>query len=141
MRDLHNNIHVVRGVAPFTTPTDNTPVVSQIIDRQGFDALEFVIACGSLPDADVTYTALVEHDDVVGFGTAAAVPDDMLLGLETQASFIFSDDNKLFKIGYVGPKQFARLTLTPANNTGASSLCVIVLLGSPKFKPTANPPA
>ena len=140
-RDLHNHIHPVRGVSPVATAGDNTAIVSQIIDRQGFNALEFLIACGAIPDADATYTCLVEHDDVIGFGTAVAVPDEELLGLESQASFIFSDDNKIFKIGYVGYKQFVRVTLTPANNTGATLICIIAVLAEPKFLPTANPPA
>lgn len=139
-RDLHNNIHVVRGVSPFATATDNTPIASQVIDRLGYEALEFLFACGSIPDADVTYTLLVEHDDVIGFGTATAVPDEQLLGLESQVAIKFDADNLVFKIGYAGYKQFVKATLTPANNTGASLFCVIPVLGYPKFVPTANPP-
>lgn len=140
-RDLHNSIHPVRAVSPVATAGDNTPIVSQIIDRQGYGALEFILALGAIPDADATYAVLVEHDDVVGFGTAVAVPDEQLLGLETEAAFKFDSDNLLRKIGYVGYKQFVRVTCTPTGNTGATLICIVAILGEPKFLPTSNPPA
>ena len=42
-----------------------------------------------------------------------------LLGTTAGASFTFSDDNKIAKIGYIGSKRYVRLTVTPSNNTGA----------------------
>jgi hypothetical protein len=115
--------------------------VSQIIDRQGFDALEFLILSGSLADADVTFTALVEEGDAANLSDAAAVADADLLGTETAASFTFSDDDKVFKIGYRGSKRYVRLTITPANNASAALLAAVAVLGHPANAPTANPPA
>lgn len=100
----------------------------------------FFILTGALADADAGFTTLVEHGDQANLSDAAAVPDDMLNGLEATASFIFSDDDKVFKIGYRGPKQYVRVTVTPANNTGnafIAGLWVAELL----TRPAANPPA
>jgi len=143
MKDLLSYINPVRGISPVATAADNTPVVSQIIDRMqgvGYDSLTWLIITGALADVDATFAVLVEHDDVVGFGTAVAVPDEQLIGTEALASFIFSDDNKCFKIGYGGQKQFVRLTITPAANASASLLAAIALLGHPRATPTTNPP-
>ena len=140
MRDLMNHIHVKAGAAPVVA-TDNTPVVSAIIDTQGYQSLAFIILTGTLADSDATFTTLVEHDDASGFGTKVAVPDKDLLGTEALASFATADDGEPRKIGYVGSKRYVRLTVTPAANSGNAPLAIAALLGHPDVGPTDNPPA
>lgn len=143
MRDLLNSILVKRAISPVATPADNTAQVSQIIDRQGYDSLGFIIATGAVPDADATFTVLVEHDDAAGFGTAVAVPDAELIGQdpasastpEQQASFTFAADDNVRKIGYRGNKRYVRLTITPANNTSATLIAAVAVLGNPEYQP------
>lgn len=117
-RDLHHQIKVSRGISPAAAVTDNTAFVSQILDCSGFQSHEFVGALGSIADADVTFTVLLEEGDVAALTDAAAVADADLLGTEAGATFLFSDDNKAFKIGYRGTKRYVRLTITPAANSG-----------------------
>lgn len=140
MKDLLNNIHVARAISPVSV-SDNTAQVSQIIDRRGFDSLTFVIAAGSVADADVTFTVLVEDGDNSGLSDAAAVADAELLGTELLAGFQFDDDNEPRKIGYLGSKRYVRLTITPANNASAALVSAVAILGHPSLVPTANPPA
>jgi len=140
-RDIHNNLHVRRGISPAAAVVDNTPFVSQIADLLGYEAAEFIILTGALADADATFTTLVEHGDAANLSDAAAVPDDQLIGLESQASFTFADDDKVFKIGYRGPKRYTRVTVTPAANTGNAFIAGVWVLGHPRNRPTANPPA
>lgn len=139
MRDIHNSLHLLRAISPVSV-SDNTAQVSQIIDRQGYHALEFVIATGSIADADATFTVLVEDGDAANLSDAAAVADANLLGLETQAAFQFDDDNETRKIGYIGNKRYVRLTITPVNNASAALLSAVAILGAPHVAPTANPP-
>lgn len=138
--DLHNNLDFRRAISPVSV-ADNTALVSQIIDRRGYGALEFTIAVGAIADADATFTVLLEHGDIGNLSDAAAVPDEDLLGTEAQAAFIFSDDDKMRKLGYRGIKRYVRLTITPAANASAALLCAVAILGSPSVLPTANPPA
>lgn len=138
-RDLHNNVHVARAISPVSV-SDNTAQVSQIIDTKGFDSLEFLIAMGSLADADATFAVLVEDGDDSGLSDAAAVADKDLLGTEAQAGFQFDDDDEVRKIGYIGSKRYVRLTITPSANTGAALLSAVALLGHPALAPTDNPP-
>jgi hypothetical protein len=140
-RDLHNNIHVKRGISPAAAVADNTPFVSQIIDMAGYESAEFVILTGALADADATFTVLVEDGAAANLSDAAAVADSQLLGTEAQAGFTFADDDKAFKIGYVGGKRYARVTVTPANNTGNAFVAGVWILGNPRSAPTSNPPA
>ncbi len=141
MRDLMNHIAPKRAISPAAAVADNTAFISQIIDVQGYDSLTFLILTGSLADADATFATLVEHGDAANLSDAAAVPDAELVGTEALASFTFSDDDKVFKVGYVGGKRYVRLTVTPTNNSGNSFVSAVALLGHPHWFPTANPPA
>lgn len=141
LHELHNNIDVKRGISPAAAVTDNTAFVSQILDMQGVQAAEFLILCGSLADADATFTVLAEEGDQANLSDNTAIADGDLVGLETQASFDFSADNKVFKLGVkAGPKRYKRITITPANNTG-NAFVAGVWITLPLLRPTANPPA
>jgi len=138
--DLFNSINLKKGIAPYDHATGDAAVSTDIIDMQPNSSLTFAIATGSLADADATFTVLVEEGDASNLSDAAAVADADLLGTEALAAPLFSDDNKVFKIGYKGIKRYVRLTITPANNTGAALLCVIAIV-TPRLLPAANPPA
>lgn len=140
MRDLHNNINVKRVISPVSV-ADNTAQVGQIIDRQGYQSLEYVIATGSLADADATFAVTLQEGDDSGLSDAATVAAADLLGTTTLASFVFSDDDKCFKLGYKGNKRYTRLTITPAANASAALISAVAVLGDPEVAPTANPPA
>jgi hypothetical protein len=137
MRDLANHLSAVRAISPAAAVADNTPFVSQIIDLAGYQQAMFVINVGALADADATFTVLVEHGDQANLSDAAAVPDSQLTGTEAAASFTFADDNAVKKIGYVGPKPYLRLTITPANNAGNAFVSAVAILGSPRYWPAA----
>ena len=141
MRDLMNNIDSVGAVTAVSGVADNTAIVSAIVDKLGFDSLTFLIATGSLADADATFVVLVEDGDDSGLSDAAAVADAYLLGTEALATFLFSDDGAVRKIGYIGPKRYCRVTITPAANTGIAAIAVIPVLGHPADGGTVNPPA
>jgi hypothetical protein len=138
MRDLHNNIHPV-GPAVVTV-TDTTPIVSGIVDMQGYNALEFLIAAGTLADVDATFAVLVEDGDDSALSDAAGVADTYLLGTEALAGFTYADDDEPRKIGYKGNKRYVRCTVTPAANTGSAPVAIIPVLAYPSVAPTANPP-
>ncbi len=138
-QDLHNNIKCSRAISPVSV-ADNTAQVSQIIDTAGYDSLEFVILTGSLADADVTFTVLVEDGDAANLSDAAAVTGDSLIGTAALAGFQFDDDNETRKIGYVGGKRYTRLTITPVANASAAVLAAVAVLSHPHLASTANPP-
>ena len=126
---LHNDVKYSRGISPVAAVTNNDAFVSQILDTANFASAEFIFITGSIADADATFTVLVEDGDDSGLSDAAAVNDEYLLGREagtiaagaqdgTGAAPGFADDNKVFKIGYTGPKRYVRVTITPADNTG-----------------------
>lgn len=142
-RDLHNNIHVARGLSPVAAVTNlDTPFVSEIVDTKGYESAEFIILIGANTDANATFAVLVEDGDDAALADNAAVADAYLLGTEALAGFTAaSDDNEVRKIGYVGNKRYCRVTITPSgNNAGDAFVAGVWLLGHPHSAPTANPP-
>jgi len=137
--DLHNELTVKRVISPVSV-TDNTAAVGQIIDRAGYDGIEYVIALGSIADADATFAVLLEESDASDLSGSNAVADADLIGTETLAGFIFSDDNKCRKLGYKGTKRYTRLTITPTGNASAALICAVCLLGGAAAGPQVNPP-
>lgn len=135
--DLHNNVAIRKVISPISQ-AGNAAMVGTIIDRLGFGALEFAITLGTVTTAGTAYTALLEDADEVAFNvTNSAVADAQLLGTEALASFIDSEVNTTKKLGYIGNKRFVRLTMTPAGNTGASTMGAVAILGAAALSPVA----
>lgn len=116
--DLHNDIYVSTAIDPISS-SDNTAVVSEILDCANFAINELIWQTGSIADADATFTVLLEEGAASNLSDAAAVADADMLGTEAGATPLFSDDNKVYKLGYTGSKRYIRVTITPAANTGA----------------------
>jgi len=139
MKDLFNQIHPLRVLSPVSV-ADTTAQVGQIIDKKGYESVTYVIATGSIADADATFTVLLEESDDSGMSGAVAVADADLLGTELLAGFQFDDDNETRKLGYIGNKRYTRLTITPVANASAALLSAVAILGHPMIAGTANPP-
>ena len=138
LRDGHNNLKFSRGLSPVAATTDNTAYVSQIIDTANFMTCEFVILLGSLADADTTLTILVEDGNQSNLSDNATVDASYLIGTSAGAGIQFDSDNKVAKIGYVGPKRYVRVTITPANNTGNIFLAGVWVQGQPRKRPQST---
>lgn len=135
MRDLSSEIKCSRGFSPVAAQTDNTAIVSQIIDTLNFDSLTFAWIWGSIADVDVTFTNLMEESNDSALATKNDVADADLIGTEAAGVPLFSDDNKVVKIGYKGNKRYVRCTITPAANTGNIFVACVVIQGHPRTLP------
>ncbi|MEP6587501.1 MAG: hypothetical protein ABJA84_01930 [Polaromonas sp.] len=136
MIDIHNRLGLKRVVSPISQ-AGNTAMVGAIIDRQGFDALEYTITLGTITTAGTTYTPLLEESDASNMAGATTVAAADLNGTIAAASFVDSEVNTTKKLGYKGNKRYTRLTLTPAGNTGASTIAATAILAGAAFKPVA----
>ena len=63
-RDLHNEIAVRRAIDPQSIST-NVATVSSIIDRQGYESLEFLIASGTIASGNTDRNVVLGS---AGFG-------------------------------------------------------------------------
>lgn len=141
MRDFANSVHMVRAISPQAARTDNTAIVSEIINLAGYEGCVFAINVGANTDANATFAVTMDHGAAANLSDAAAVPAAQMTGTLALAGFAFGDDNETRKIGYVGSKQYVRLTITPTgNDSGNIFVDAIALLFGGRFEPTANPP-
>lgn len=140
MRDEFNCINPKRGISPQVQTNADTAFVSQILDTQGLKSATFILALGSITDTNVTFTVLAEEGDNSALSDNSAIADANLLGTEALATPLFSDDNKVFKLGFIDTKRYIRVTVTPSgNNSGDINICGIWLT-EPEIQPAANPP-
>lgn len=123
------------AIAPVVA-TDNTALVSNIIDCQGYNGLSFVIMTGTLADADATFAVTMEHGDAANLSDTAAVTSSDLAGTLANAGFTFAADNACRKVGYIGAKRYVRLTVTPTGNTGNAPIAVLALQDEALVQPT-----
>jgi len=136
-KDLHNKLHFVPLITPVAARTDNTAIVSAIIDTAGYESVELALVTGANTDTNATFAVLVEDGDNSGLSDNAAVADTFLLGTEAGAGFTFADDGECRKIGYVGGKRYVRMTVTPSgNDSGNIFLAGVAVLGNPRSAPT-----
>lgn len=141
-RDFLNNIHPVAAITPIAARTDNTAIVSSIIDTRGYDGVTFVVVLGANTDADATFAVTMDEGDASDLSGSNAVASADLVGTLALAGFQFDDDGETRKIGYKGLKRYVRLTITPTGNgAGNIFLAAVALLGLPTQLPTANPPS
>lgn len=143
MRDMANRVDVRSLIYP-TRVSDNTAQVSQIIDLQDAQAVTLIVLTGTLADADATFQALVEDGNDSALADNAEVNSAFLIGIEgvaatpTGLSFRYDSDNKHFKIGYIGPKRYLRLTITPASNSGNSDIAACAVLEGTRKQPRSS---
>ncbi|AHG45120.1 hypothetical protein RLEG12_18580 [Rhizobium leguminosarum bv. trifolii CB782] len=136
-KDLHNRVHFVPLIVPVAARTDNTPIVSAIIDTQGYESVEFALVTGTNTDTNATFAVTVDEGDNSGLSDAVAVTNSKLIGTLADAGFTFADDNECRKLGYIGGKRYVRLTVTPSgNDSGNIFLAGVAALGNSRSKPT-----
>src|SRR4051794_35025734 len=99
MRDLANHVDLKRAISPAAATTDNTALVSTIVDLSGYEGCMLLINLGALADADATFTVLMEDGDAANLSDAATVAATYLTGSVANANFTFAADNALRKIG------------------------------------------
>jgi hypothetical protein len=140
-RDFLNQIQTVNLIPPTAALVNvNTPIVSSIIDTAGYEGVTLVLITGTETDADATFTALLEDGDQANLSDNSAVSAQNTVGTAALASFTFASDNVTRKIGYVGPKRYVRLTVTPLNNdAGSIFLSGVAILGYGRNNPQLNP--
>ena len=131
--DLHSNVKVAIGIGSTDGQAAGASTVSAIIDTLGFESFEWLIDVGTITTG--TFSLTLEEDDVVGFGTATAVPAANLVG--ASPTWIATDDDQVRRVGIIGKKRFQRLTLVGAA-TPVADFCVLGLLSNPVTLPVPD---
>lgn len=109
MKDLHNAIKVVHAITPQAVGTSGIAggKLSAVLDRRGYDSVEFVYQSGATLSAADTVVPVVYECATTG-GTFTSVADADLLG--TEAALVLTAA-KTGKVGYRGNKPFLKIRL------------------------------
>jgi len=120
MRDLHNNIKVVRAITPAAVGTTGIAggQLSAVLDRRGYEAVEFIVSHGTAGATGDT-TSVIIYECATTDGTFTSVADADLLGTEAaaglpaQATSRTSGTGKNIskKVGYIGTKRYLKIRL------------------------------
>ena len=146
MRDLHNSIRVLKAIPPQAVGTTGIAngSLSDVIDRQGYESVEFIVNHGSggASVADVTTVILYESDSATAASFTSVANAD-LLGTEAAVGCPAENPrtsgvgkNKTGKLGYIGNKRYLRMRIY-GTGTATSIVAAQAILSNPSRRPTA----
>jgi hypothetical protein len=143
MWDLHNNIKRVRSISPVAIGTTGTGQTGKIVDRAGFDAVEFELDYGSITATNAVFSVVLKEGDVTG--TMTSIADADLLGTELAAGIAATtprtsgvSKNVSKRIGYKGKKRYVQVAKLSSTVTAGTPVSATVLLGRPRNAPVAT---
>lgn len=136
MKDMHNNISVIRALKPQAVGTTGAAngVLSAIIDRQGFESVEFAYQSGGSASVADTVTPVVFEAAATG-DSFTSVADADLLGTEA-ALTLSTAAGKYNRVGYRGNKRYLKFKLYGVG-TATALVAASVILGNPNQAPVA----
>lgn len=132
MKDMHNNIKVVHAITPQAVGTTGAAggKLSAVIDRKGFESVEFVFSSGASATVADTVTPIVYESDTATTAGFAAVADADLLGTEAAAALTLTAAASS-KIGYRGNKRYVGIRLY-GTGTATAIVSAAAVLGNPQ---------
>jgi hypothetical protein len=142
MKDLHNNIKAIRAIPPVAVGTTGTGQTGKVIDRRGYNSVEFIVGYGAITATGAVFTVTVKEGDATGAMTSVADAD--LLGTEAGAGIAAgtprtSNVNKLVtkRVGYRGNKRYVQCDVK-STATAGTPISVTAILGDPEIAPVAT---
>lgn len=153
-RDLHSNYKTVEHLAIAAYTTTQTPTNG--VDTQGFSSLDFLIHIGTIANIAQSPTPSwafkLQESDTVDSGFADVTDSNQVLIGSTISPVVAPDsstgvfltvdasteDNHLYRVGYLGKKRYVRVVATAANTPGSTVMAIDALLGHPGLTPTAD---
>lgn len=142
MAEVHNNLRVVRAISPISLgATAAGGKTSVVIDRRGYETVEFVFSYGTVTATNATVLPVVKEGDVTG--TLTSIADASLVGTEVLASLPQAatrtsgvSKNVTKRLAYTGAKPYIGVVLPPTISGAIVAGCDVILGGSRK-RPTA----
>lgn len=130
-KDLTNNISPKVSI-PVLLRTANAAVNGTGVDLQGYESACVEFITGTLTDG--ANACKIQHcDDDSSYVDAPAAD---VLGTQS-FSIALTDDNKVFKLGYIGDKRYIRAVMTQSAATSGGTFGANVIRGNARSKPSA----
>ncbi|MFE1926530.1 hypothetical protein ACFW91_28715 [Streptomyces asoensis] len=137
-RAVYNHVRAkaTLAVAARTAAANGTAVDRQLSGASGtnewYSSAMLVVHTGTITDGTHAITLEVSDDNS---SWAAAAAGDIQGSLPSIAS---TDDDKLYEIGYTGPKRYLRAVATPSGTTTGGVYGATILLGFPNTLPVSR---
>lgn len=142
-KDLQSNIKAMNVIQPLAIGANATKT-GKIVDRKGYNGVEFIAAYGAVTTTGSVVTLVVKEGDVTG--TMTSVADSNLLGTEALASLPATTprtsgvaQNVVKRIGYIGNKRYVQVNAVQTGTTSVGCVSVSALLFNPEQAPVTNP--
>lgn len=134
MKDMHKNIKVLHVIKPVAVGTSGIAggQLSAVIDRRGYESVEFLFNSGGSASVADTITPVVYESSVTGSGFTSVANAD-LIGDET-ALTLTTAAGKAKGIGYRGNKRYLKLRLY-GTGTATALVAAMAVLASPAQAP------
>lgn len=122
MKDSHNTMKVTRAISPVALGTTGTGKTSVVIDRAGYEGVEFIYGVGAVTATNATVTPVMKECSTSN-GSFTSVADADLLGTEsaigqaaTRTSGVSKNVTK--RVGYRGSKRYLTIGLVNTVSAG-----------------------
>jgi hypothetical protein len=143
MKDFHTKMTATRVISPVTVGTTGTGKTGAVIDRQGYDGIEFIVDYGTVTATNAVFTTLMKEGAVTGTLTSVADADmlgtELLCGLAAAATRTSGVSKNVSKrVGYKGNQRYVNLSVS-STVTAGTPISVTALLFNPIVSPTSNP--
>lgn len=142
--NLHEECRTLRAFGP-AAMTTVAGLAGKIIDRKGYNGVEFVVNYGAVTATNATISVVVKEGDTSGALTSVA--DTFLCGTEAlaalpaQATARTSGTGKFVstRVGYKGNKRFVQCSIAASTVTNATVVSGTAVLFAPEAAATASP--
>lgn len=135
MKDMHSNIKVINAITPAAVGTSGAAggKLSGVIDRRGYESVEFLFNYSTAGASTDTVTPIIYESDTATTAGFAAVADADLIG--TEAAVVISAAGAS-KIGYRGNKRYVGIRLYGVGHA-TGTVGAVAILGNPNIGPVA----
>ena len=137
MKDLHKSIKVLTAIYPRAVGTTGAGngVESPVLDRRGFESVEFVMSAGGSANAADTVTPVITESNATGSGFTSVAAAD-LIGDET-ALTLATAAGQSKSIGYRGNKRYLKIKLYGIG-TATALVAANAVMSHPNVGPVAT---
>lgn len=139
-RELRHNAKVARAISAVAIGTTGNGKTSGIIDRFGYQGVEFLFNYGTVVATNAVITPLLTESDTTG-GTFTSVADADLIGTEllagvgaTASRVSAVSKNVVKQLSYIGAKRYLKVKVS-STVTAGPPIGVEALLHSPSHAP------
>ncbi len=134
MKDMHSNISVLNAITPAAVGTSGIAggKLSGILDRKGFQSVEFIFQSSASASVADTITPVIYEAAATGDAFTSVANID-LNGTETPLTLSAAKSGRL---GYVGNKRYLKIRLY-GTGTATAIVGAVAVLGNPDLAPVA----